>query len=111
MDCQVCPYIKTGLYTLDVGTDIYNTVQYGIDCHYKLFAISLILIIGPNILYGGIISIHQGFKKGMKTVLFLHFVTVMELWTENFDKQRFPIPDGKSVESIFEAFPQGRLKK
>ena len=106
MGCQVCPYIKTGLYTLDVGTDIYNTVQYGIDCHYKLFAISLMLIIGPNVLYGGMVSFSQGLKKGIKTLFFLHFVTVMELWTDNFDKERFPIPDGKSVEVIFESFPQ-----
>ena len=105
--CSVERYIKTGLYTFDVGTDLYNTVQYGKDCHNNFLALSLILILLPNIVCAINSWMENGFKAGMKTLFLLHFITVMELWTGDYpDKDEFSIPLGKVLETCFESVPQ-----
>ena len=43
---------KASLYTLDIGTDAYNTYSFHNDCHYHLFATSLVLVFLPNLVFG-----------------------------------------------------------
>ena len=40
---------KASLYTLDIGTDAYSTYSFHNDCHYHLFATSLVLLFLPNL--------------------------------------------------------------
>ena len=57
MDCSFCPtyagpVFKASLYTLDIGTDAYSTYSFYNDCHYHLFATSLVLLFLPNLVAG-----------------------------------------------------------
>ena len=49
MPCQLCLVFKASLYTLDIGTDAYSTYSFHNDCHYHLFAASLVLMFLPNL--------------------------------------------------------------
>ena len=44
-----CVILRTGLYVADIGTDAYNTYGFYTDCHYHLFATSLVLLFLPNL--------------------------------------------------------------
>ena len=57
---------KTILYIADVGSDAYNTYGFYTDCHYHLFATSLVLLFLPNLV---------AFTGGMVDLIRFYFVS------------------------------------
>jgi len=102
IDWCPCPSFKIIFYILDIGTDIYNTIQFFLDCHFHIAAFSLFFIILPNIVCGIAASLkNRNFKSFIIPCLLLQLFTLVEL-----TKATDGFPGTKVLEVLFEAVPQ-----